>query len=50
MKIQSTYIPDTWKPEDSEAMNRWFNKLPNVVDLELAFEIDQRYELFKLKV
>lgn len=50
MKIQSTYIPDTWKPNDPDSINKWFNKLPIVKDYELIQEIDERYEYLKLKV
>ena len=49
MKYLKKTIPEGWKPNDTERMNKWFDNLPIVKDLEEIEEIERRYETLKLK-
>jgi len=40
-------IPKNWRPGDTEAMNKFFDKLPIVYNLDEVMEIDKRYNKLK---
>jgi len=50
MKVNEPIIPERWKPNCPKSIERWFNKLPNVYNIETVKEIDKKYELLRLKL
>jgi hypothetical protein len=47
--ISGGYVPKNHDPHNPEAIKKWMEKLPNVQDLRITKEIDEKYEFLKLK-
>ena len=46
--ISGGYVPKAHHPHNPEAIKKWMEKLPDVQDLRITKEIDEKYEFLKL--
>ncbi len=47
--ISGGYVPKLLHPLTPERVKQWMEKLPDVQDLRITKEIDEKYEFLKLK-
>lgn len=44
MTLMVNHIPSSWEPGNHNAISKWMERLPNVVDFEKIKTIDYNYD------
>lgn len=49
IRISGGYVPPNHNPHNPQAIKKWFEKLPEVYDLNKSQEADERHNFLVLK-